>query len=89
MENGDILISLLGEEYLVIHFDFDKYDLYLSRAGGGGVITYVEKFKVFIIGLYSDLQKVQNLDGVQQKQSLGMVIKAVDHARRYLSNFST
>jgi hypothetical protein len=84
-DKQDLKLSLCNENYLVIHFDYDKNDLYLSRTRSGGVISYEDKSGTFIIGLYSEILKMQNQEGIEESQNLGMVIQAVDHTRRYIS----
>jgi hypothetical protein len=61
-------------------------DLYLRKHFGGGVISYAKLSDggVFIIGLYCELIKIQDLGGEEGKQNLGLVIKAVDHVRRHI-----
>ncbi len=84
-EKEDLKISFCDENYLVVHFDYDKNDLYLNRTRGGGVISYEEKAGVFLIGIYSEILKMQNYEGNEENQNLGLVIQAVDHARRYIA----
>jgi len=84
----DIKLSLCNDNYLVVHFDYDKNDLYLTRTRSGGVISFEDKTGIFIIGLYSEILKMQNIEGEEESQNLGTVIRAVDHTRKYISNAS-
>ena len=84
-DKEDLKLSICNENYLVIHFDYDKNNLYLSRTRGGGVISFEDKSEIFIIGIYSEILKMQNFDGKEEKQNLETVIRAVDHTRRYIS----
>jgi hypothetical protein len=77
-------INLSGEEYFLIQYDSDSKDLYIHKNSGGGVISYLEELKIFIIAVYSDFQKFQNIDGISQKQDLGILIKAVNNAKKYI-----
>lgn len=91
-EKSDIEIFLNTEKFTIVHFDFDKDDLYLRNAEGGGVISLAkisnnENLLVFIIAIYHDLLKIQNFEGIEEKQNMGMLVHAVDNTRRYLNNY--
>jgi hypothetical protein len=83
-------LYLLGNKYKVVHYDCDKYDLYLSKEKGGGVITLCQnaKNKCFIIGLYSEYNKTHTFDSTDVPQNLDLVIKAVDSTRKYIDEKS-
>ncbi len=77
-------MNLLGEEYNIVNYDPEHKHIYLHKNSGGGVICFIEELKIFIIALYSDFLKFQNIDGLSQKQDLGMLIKAVSNAQKSL-----
>jgi len=87
-ENLEISVNKIKN--ILVHFENDSATLFLKNQTGGGVIslmTLSDISKYFILGFYSEFQKIQSFEGDVIPQNLDYLIKALNFTRKYMEKF--